>query len=252
MAQRYLEEVSVTKLRIKFAKRGNMKFIGHLDIMRYFQKAMRRADIDIVYTEGFSPHQKMSFASPLGVGLISEGEYFDIEVSSSKSSKEMIDVLNTVMADGMEVLSVKKLPDHAQNGMSLVAAADYKLEFRDGYTPESTLDMDGLAFEKAFSEFVNRPTIPIVKKTKKGERQLDLKPLIYSAYIKDRSIFLSLSAGSTDNIKPELVMEAFYHTLGKQPPEFTFQITRLEVYADMGDGGERKLVPLDKLGQDIE
>ena len=47
-------------------------------------------------------------------------------------------------------------------------------------------------------------------------------------------------------------MEAFYHTLGKQPPEFTFQIARLEVYADMGDGGERKLVPLDKLGQDIE
>ncbi len=226
-----------------------MKYIGHLDIMRYFQKAMRRANIDIAYTEGFSPHQKMSFASPLGVGLTSEGEYFDIEVYSAGTSKEMIHVLNAVMVDGMEVLSVRKLPENAQNGMSLVAAADYKLEFREGYEPEQTLDMDFLTFEKAFSEFINRQEILILKKTKKGERQLDLKPLIYSAYIKDRGIFLSLSAGSTDNIKPELVMEAFYNTLERQKPEFAFQITRLEVYADMG---ERKLVPLGELGQDIE
>ena len=74
------EEVYVLKIRIKFAKTGSMKFIGHLDVMRYFQKAMRRAEVDIAYSEGFSPHQKMSFAQPLGVGLTSSGEYFDIEV----------------------------------------------------------------------------------------------------------------------------------------------------------------------------
>ena len=68
------------KIRIKFAKEGTMKFIGHLDIMRYFQKVMRRADVDIRYSEGFSPHQIMSFAAPLGVGLESRGEYVDIEV----------------------------------------------------------------------------------------------------------------------------------------------------------------------------
>ena len=55
-----------------------MKFIGHLDVMRYFQKAMRRADIPIAFTKGFSPHMIMSFANPLGVGLTSDGEYFDI------------------------------------------------------------------------------------------------------------------------------------------------------------------------------
>ncbi len=68
------------KIRIKFSKQGNMRFIGHLDIMRYFQKAMRRADVDIRYSEGFSPHQIMSFAAPLGVGLTGSGEYLDIEV----------------------------------------------------------------------------------------------------------------------------------------------------------------------------
>ena len=63
------------KIRIKFSKQGAMKFIGHLDTMRYFQKAMRRADVDIRYSEGFSPHQIMSFAAPLGVGLTGCGEY---------------------------------------------------------------------------------------------------------------------------------------------------------------------------------
>lgn len=73
------------KVRIKFAKSGVMKFIGHLDMMRYFQKAMRRADIDIKYSEGFSPHQIMSFAAPLGVGITSDGEYLDIEVNSTET-----------------------------------------------------------------------------------------------------------------------------------------------------------------------
>ena len=67
------------KIRIKFRKWGVMKFIGHLDMMRYFQKAVRRAKIDIRYSEGYSPHQIMSFAAPLGVGITSDGEYFDIE-----------------------------------------------------------------------------------------------------------------------------------------------------------------------------
>ena len=78
-----------------------MKFIGHLDMMRYFQKAVRRANIDIRYSEGYSPHQIMSFAAPLGVGITSDGEYFDIEVDSSLSSKESVAALNATMVDGV-------------------------------------------------------------------------------------------------------------------------------------------------------
>lgn len=235
------------KVRIKFAKRGNMKFVGHLDIMRYFQKAMRRAGVEIAYSEGFSPHQKMSFAAPLGVGLMSEGEYMDIEVYSTKSSREMLNDLNAVMVEGMEVLSYKLLPEGAGNAMSLVAAADYALNFRTGYEPDNMEE-----FKKAFLKFISQPEISVTKKTKKGERTLDLKPLIYAASAEAETIFLSLCTGSTDNIKPELVMEAFYNSMDKTMPEFTFQITRLEVYADTGTEGERKLVPLDGLGHDIE
>lgn len=246
------------KIRIKFAKRGAMKFIGHLDIMRYFQKAMRRAEVDIAYSEGFSPHQKMSFAAPLGVGLTSEGEYFDIEAHSSRSSKEMVAALNAVMADGMEVLSWKLLPEQAKNAMSLVAAADYSLTFREGYEPE-----DKKAFFDGFLNFVESEQILITKKTKKGERELNLKPLIYHAAVKESTaspaetkedeIFLRISAGSSDNIKPELVLQAYYEkVLGREMPEYAFQVQRLEVYANIGTEEEKNFVPLEALGDDID
>ena len=111
------------KVRIKFSKYSSMIFIGHLDMMRYFQKAMRRAEIDISYSQGFNPHQIMSFAAPLGVGIYSNGEYVDIQVESATTSKDMMKALNGVMAEGVEVLSVKKLPDDAKNAMASVAAA---------------------------------------------------------------------------------------------------------------------------------
>ncbi len=86
------------RIRIKFRKYGVMRFIGHLDIMRYFQKAIRRAEIPIVYTEGFSPHQVMSFAAPLGVGIVGDGEYLDIEVHDSLSTEKAIE--KTESGDG--------------------------------------------------------------------------------------------------------------------------------------------------------
>ena len=109
------------KIRIKFAKEGAMKFVGHLDMMRYFQKVMRRANVDIRYSEGFSPHQVMSFAAPLGVGITSRGEYVDIEVLSTGSSEEMLQRINDALAEGVEVLSYRRLPDSSAAAMESVA-----------------------------------------------------------------------------------------------------------------------------------
>ena len=120
------------KIRIKFQKQGTVRFIGHLDVMRYFQKVMRRAEVDIRYSEGFSPHQIMSFASPLSVGLISHAEYVDIDVNSSGNSTGMVRRLNEVSAEGLEVLSYRELPETAKNAMSLVVAADYTFCFTNG------------------------------------------------------------------------------------------------------------------------
>ncbi len=231
------------KIRIKFAKQGTMKFIGHLDVMRYFQKAMRRADVDIRYSEGFSPHQIMSFAAPLGVGLTSSGEYMDIEVHSTGSSAEMVKRLNEVMVEGFQVLDWRRLGDEAGNAMSLVAAADYTAAFRKGYEPE---DLEG--FLAGLEAFYERPSIPIVKKTKKGEKEMDLKPLVYACRVTggdEPSIFLRLSTGSSSNVKPELFLETYCREAGFPFSPFTFEIQREEIYAP-------GFIPLNDLGEIIE
>ncbi|MCR5083018.1 MAG: TIGR03936 family radical SAM-associated protein, partial [Parasporobacterium sp.] len=111
------------KLRIKFKKYGKMIYIGHLDLLRYFQKSIRRAGIDIAYSEGFSPHQIMSFAAPLGVGTYSNAEYCDIVVNSATSAKEMIKALNDVNVEGVEIVNITKLEDGVKNAMATVANA---------------------------------------------------------------------------------------------------------------------------------
>ena len=77
------------KARIKFKKYGALRFIGHLDVMRYFQKVMRRAQIPIAFTGGYSPHMIMSFASPLGIGLTSEGEFLTLNLQSQLKVKRL-------------------------------------------------------------------------------------------------------------------------------------------------------------------
>lgn len=235
------------KLRIKFSKHGPLKFIGHLDIMRYFQKAMRRADIDIKYSEGYSPHQVMSFAAPLGLGLSSNGEYMDIEVNSMESCGEIMDRLNAVMADGIRILECRRLSDHAKNAMSSMAAADYMVWFREGKEPE---DLD--RFFQGFESFLAQEEIRIVKKTKKGERETDIKPGILNMQAERDGIFLKLTAGSADNLKPELVMAAYYQFLGIPLGEFTFLVEREEVYGVRESGEGTELLPLGLLGEESE
>ena len=231
-------------IRMKFKKHGCMKFIGHLDIMRYFQKAIRRADIDIAYSEGFSPHMIMSFAAPLGVGLTSEGEYVDLQVNSCASSKAAVDALNSVMVDGMEVVSFKLLSENVKNAMSSVAAADYFVKWREGYAPEN--------WEEKFNAFLQKEEMLIVKKTKRSEAEVDLKPMLYKTELRDGGIFMQVACGSVNNLKPELVMEAFAKDAGIELAPFALEVCRLEVYADLGDETAKKLVPLEELGEDIE
>lgn len=235
------------KVRIKFTKHGPVKFIGHLDVMRYFQKAMRRADIDIKYSEGFSPHQIMSFAAPLGVGLTSNGEYMDIELNSMTDSITLMEQLNEVMVDGIQITECHILDDRAKNAMSLVAAADYTLTFREGKQPEDT---EG--FFKGLYAFADQDHIYIIKKTKKSEKEVDLKTSIYELGINGGTIFMKVAAGSSDNLKPELVMKAYYQWRGETYPDFAFHIQREEVYGNAGDDENKILVPLGLIGESIE
>lgn len=224
-----------------------MKFIGHLDIMRYFQKAIRRANLPIAFSGGFSPHMIMSFAAPLGVGVTSGGEYFDMELTENTlSSKEMEDRLNAAMADGMKVLSVRQIPDgKASACMSLVAAADYSVRFRENKEP-------GVSWKEGQLEaFYQQDTIEILRKTKRSEKVTDIKPWIYRLELRGDAVWMQLSQGSVHNLKPELVMEAFAQFLGVELDPFALMIHREEVYADRGEEGNPQLVSLEELGEVI-
>ena len=260
-------------VRVRFAKYGAVKFVGHLDVLRYFQKAVRRAGLKIAYSQGFHPHQIMSFASPLGVGITSEGEYMDMELTAEYTPKEIVDALNSAMVDGFTVLSARILPE-PENGrkretaMSLVTAADYLVTVKetDGFFSQKPLG----ELQEAWERFYHQESIPVIKTVKKSntETTIDLKPFLYEAsvncdtlgtveqrkaekdfyevapipdfasdqkeFCKGKGLFsvvLRVSAGSADNIKPELVMEAFAKFLGCENMDaLQFQIHRLNMY----------------------
>lgn len=239
------------KIRIKFQKLGAMKFIGHLDMMRYFQKAIQRSGIDICYSSGFNPHQIMSFAAPLGVGITSEGEYLDIEVHTSKSSAESMADLNAVMAEGIEVTGYVQLPDHAKSAMACVSASDYEIWLKEGYeSPAAWFDSEEELSRKLHQFFEEPGRAFVTKKTKKGEKQLDLKRLIYDFKILPASerffhkpaFYLNVCTGSTDNLKPGLVLEAFFQSFGAVYDPFAYQVHRKDIYSTGPDGGLRSLL----------
>lgn len=231
------------KLRIKFSKHGVLRFIGHLDVMRYFQKAIRRAGIDIAYTTGFSPHQIMSFAAPLGVGLESNGEYMDIEVNTLTSSKELTDALNAQMVDGIKVLEARLLPDNAGNAMASVAAACYTVAFREGYQP-------CFLTRSVIGDFMGQDEIVVTKKTKKSESTFDMKPYIFACSYneEDNTISLIVDASSAGNIKPALVVKALFDYKDQAFDEFGLLITREETYTNVGTSEDVQLEPLGFVG----
>ncbi len=272
------------KARIKFQKYGSMKFVGHLDVMRYFQKLFRRANIDNEYSKGFSPHQIMSFAAPLGVGLTSDGEYLDVQLLSADTPEVMVERMNAVITEGFRVIGYRPLKDAEQNvknvtAMALVASADYLVSLKDGYELGGITDQE--SFIKAFTSFLASSEIVIGKKTKKSEKEVDIKPMITlvafdkkdyedkriatledhlrvlgadadkkpesvaQSYENGIKVYLQVDTGSASNLKPELVMEAFSEYLGVEYNKFAWQTHRIEVYTRNVETG--KLAALDQV-----
>ena len=192
------------KIRIKFSKHGNTKYVGHLDIMRYFQKAIRRSGIPIKYSEGYSPHQIMSFAAPLGLGVESDAEILDIETTEYVDRDIAIAKLNEVMCEGIEILDWRQLEDNAKPAMSQVASADYLV----------------LCDVKDLSS-LNKDEIIVLKENKKGEtKPVDIKPMIYDIHTVPGGVFMHIAQGSAQNLKPDTVIKVLggekYHIIRKE------------------------------------
>ena len=159
----------------------------------------------------------------------------DIDSKNELPSKDAIDVLNKNMVEGLNILSFKYLPDDAEKCMSAVTAARYIVTYKD--TKDDACYIENIRDLKT-KFYDESQSIDIIKKTKKGERELDLKPLIYSFDLNIKEgvpvYDLLLSSGSTDNIKPELVIKAFHEYLGL--PEFdelSLDIERKDMYTGL-------------------
>jgi len=239
--------MQLMKVRVKFRKYGPARFIGHLDVMRFFQKCIRRAGIDIAYTTGYSPHQIMSFAAPLGVGLTSDGEYMDIECNSVTTSQDMVERFNRASVPGIEIVSVVLLPEKAGNAMASVAAAGYMVRFREGREP--SFDYLG-----KLQGFYALPEIRIIRQTRKNTLTVDIRPGIYElrAEPENRAIRMLVDASSSGNIKPQQVMEAYAAWQGHTLAENAFTVHRTDTYLNLVSAGEnRRLAPMDAIGSQI-
>ena len=243
------------KVRIKFRKYGVLKFLGHLDVMRLFQKAMRRADIPIAFTSGYSPHMIMSFAQPLGLGITSEGEYLDIELADKISSEDAVIQLNKTMPEGIDVVSFRQIDENKKSsGMTIVAAAEYlvlpkeaegmALRENNSTKPVFPLDWNG-----QIEAFLEQPEIVVRKKTKRSEKDVDIKPMIYGFKVDTAGFCLRLAAGSEANLKPELVIRTFFSFLGEEDRKLHYH--RREIYARNSMPERAEYLPLEELGQEI-
>ena len=219
------------KLRLKFSKNGPIKFIGHLDVMRYFQKAIRRADIDIKYSEGFSPHQVLSFAQPLSVGATSDGEYLDMTVNSMVSTSDVMDKLNAVMNEGIKIMAVEQLPENAEKAMTTSYAARYKIRFRESLKPS----FDWIS---KMEKYLEQDKLPAMKKTKSGEKEIDMKHMIfdYSFDRNDESATFLLSMSSVETLKVALLFEYFFKSIGQELDPLSLDIHRIDIYTSGMDG----------------
>lgn len=216
------------KIRVKFSKHGILKYIGHLDLMRYFQKAFRRTDIVVEYSKGFSPHMIMSFAQALGVGVESDGEYFDLEIKDGQDVSLMTDKLNAVMAEGIVITKIVVLPEHAKNAMASVYSADYDIIFEDK-NPFS---------QNTLKKFKNSEDLTYTKTTKTGEHPFNLKEFIYQFSYDDKKLSFECNASSASNIKPKFVIETLCKMDSLEYESVKYHINRNELYY-LSDGGER-------------
>ncbi len=196
------------KIRIKYSKNGAMRFVGHLDTLHYFQKAFRRTGLKTGFSKGFSPHMLLTFASPLSTGMTTEGDYLDIVIEEEMSPSEVLDRLSAQMSEGFTVTEAVRLREEAKTPMALLRAASYIIT--PALVPE---DKARLIFSYA-DAFMEQESFTVVKKTKKGSREEDIRPLIYrlkacaDAECDRPALLLMCASGSIEHLKPDLVMDS--------------------------------------------
>ena len=193
-------------VRLNFSKSGRAIYISHLDVNRMMSRAVRRARLPMWYTEGFNPHPYISFALPLSLGMESDCEFMDIRVEGDITDGEIAERLNAVLPEGIRILSAAE-PVFNSN---LIESAKYFIKL----TFESEGDASNFAADS--EALLEKDEIIAEKPGKKGHRkvmkQVNLKGFIYDIKLTQAgdvvNIQAVLAAGNTNNLNPNLLIEA--------------------------------------------
>ncbi|MGI6735884.1 MAG: TIGR03936 family radical SAM-associated protein [Anaerovoracaceae bacterium] len=197
---------------LQFAKEGEIKYTSHLDLMRLFRRAFKRAGVDLVYSHGFNPHPRMSAALPLPLGCTSICEWIDFKTHAEYEPDTIRERLQAVMPEGIRLITCRK-KDGKKTLASRCRAASYiiavTLPAGRHLTPE-----DAEAFLARDTIMAERPPRRRRKKKQKAEAEaIDIRGRIreLTVYQADDKLFLSttLDAGSQSNLNPELLLRAF-------------------------------------------
>ncbi len=221
-------------IRVKFRKSGYLRFISHLDLMRLFQRALMRADIPVHYSQGFNPHPKFSFATALALGIQSEGEYMDVELTEKVNESEFINNINEVLPSGVKLLKAKYVKDK-KSIMSLIRWSSYLVEL----TFKNNIDAYDL--KHSLESIMQKEHIFITKEKKKKnkiiKKEIDIRKYINEfelLMVKDNKAIIktTLKTGSQGNLKPKILLEQLKEIESIDFIDDMTKIQRLELFIE--------------------
>jgi radical SAM-linked protein len=220
------ELVPPRNIRLKFVKYGTLQYISHLDLQRTFNRIINRACLPVWYTKGFNPHIKMVFSTRLSVGSESICEYLDIRIDREMPCEEIMERLNAEMTEEFHITDAY-VPD---SDFSEIKWASYKISI-------TTAGVGNELAEKIQQTLTTSP-LNLIKRTKAGEKEIDIIPLIYSVDTKYDAekgaieIDATVSASTTEYLNPELLITGLKNTLGilsTDPTEEYYSIMRTDL-----------------------
>lgn len=208
--------IAGTRFRVKYAKDGSARFIGHLDLVRIFDRAMRRAGIPVAYSQGFHPHPKISFGPPLPLGMRSSAEYADFSLSTP--CPEAGALLARSLPEGMQVLSIWPVSEKAESLTQILTLAEYRV----------ICGMDGRTKEN-ITRILEHDHIPVERTSKSGTKEVDIRPgIIEITILPDGSGFTMLLGQEMG--KSARPSEVIGRILAPGEP---FEATRTEQYTEL-------------------
>lgn len=227
-----LKKGRVLKVRylIKYTKESEIKFIAHLDLMRTLQKIVKRSELPIEYSKGFNPHMAVSIAQPLSVGAHSSGEYMDVVLNSDLEEKYILDKMNENTPRGIKILDVVKvIPVEGKKkvqAMAIIDAAKYTIKLKCS---------DELSVKETLKDICETDQWNIVKKTKSGEKMVDIKPLVHEFEYQVENSVLCITAlvccGSRNNLSSQLLADYMKEHVSTTYKDAFVDIRREEMYA---------------------